>query len=332
MPSLRRRDDRADAPNASWSDLRPTACELMPKARPSRATDAARAPDLHVLCRSLPQLRRTCWPRGVRSVYVDFQDIREYREAVAMAHARWRRDSLATPRIQKPDEMGIFHALAKHGADGILVRNLAGLRFFRERQIPFVADFSLNCDQRADGRSTCCEQGARRDHGLVRSEPRATARPGRRRAAGLAGSGRPSAHADVPHGALRVLRGAFAGHEQDQLRPALRHARGEAPRSHRHGASAHGRRRLPQHAVQRRAAKRAPKSCRSCSPRGVRHFRIELLDDRRPSPRRTIWTSTATCSPAASAATKSGRRLKAANRVGVTRGTLEERRNPLAII
>ena len=51
---------------------------------------------------------------------------------------------LATPRIQKPDEFGIFLALAKHGASGFLVRNLAGVAFCAERSIPFVCDFSLN--------------------------------------------------------------------------------------------------------------------------------------------------------------------------------------------
>ena len=40
--------------------------------------------------------------------------------------------------------MGIFHAMAKHAANGILVRNLAALRFFGERSIPTIADFSLN--------------------------------------------------------------------------------------------------------------------------------------------------------------------------------------------
>src|SRR5688572_32685810 len=35
---------------------------------------------------------------------------------------------------------------------------------------------------------------------------------------------------DVPYGALRLLRGAFPGHEQAQLRPALRPARSSTPR------------------------------------------------------------------------------------------------------
>ena len=63
----------------------------------------------------------------------------------------------------------------------------------------------------------------------------------------------------------------------------------------------------------------------------MRHFRIELLDDRGPAladllglyqrlltgevTGKEVWTQ-----------------LKASNRVGVTRGTLEERRNPLAIL
>ncbi len=51
---------------------------------------------------------------------------------------------MATPRIQKPDELGLFRGLLRHQADGILVRNLAGLQFFHQRAVPIVADFSLN--------------------------------------------------------------------------------------------------------------------------------------------------------------------------------------------
>src|SRR6185503_9724260 len=94
-------------------------------------------------CRSLRQLREVA-AAGVTSAYADFQDIREYRQAVAIAREHAATIFLATPRVQKPDEVGIFHALAKHGADGILVRNLGGLLFFRERQIRVIADFSLN--------------------------------------------------------------------------------------------------------------------------------------------------------------------------------------------
>src|SRR5439155_25477436 len=117
-------------------------------------------PKLPVLCRSLAQLRDVL-EAGATHLYVDFQDIREYREAVPLAHQHAATIFLATPRIQKPDEMGIFQALAKHGADGILVRNLAGLRFYRERGIRTIADFSLNAANELTVHYTI-EQGAER--------------------------------------------------------------------------------------------------------------------------------------------------------------------------
>ena len=51
---------------------------------------------------------------------------------------------LATPRIEKPGESNIFAHLARQGADGMLVRNAGGIRYCAEHGIPFVADFSLN--------------------------------------------------------------------------------------------------------------------------------------------------------------------------------------------
>jgi putative protease len=65
--------------------------------------------------------------------------------------------------------------------------------------------------------------------------------------------------------------------------------------------------------------------------RGVRHFRIELLDDAPEDIGRTIDLYRRLLSGEAT-----GREvwaaLRAMNRVGVTRGTLEERRDPLAIV
>jgi putative protease len=64
---------------------------------------------------------------------------------------------------------------------------------------------------------------------------------------------------------------------------------------------------------------------------GVRHFRIEVLHDAGPQLKRTIELYRDLL-----AGRVTGKevwsRLKAANRVGVTRGTLEQRRDPLAII
>src|SRR4029078_8668629 len=100
-------------------------------------------PVLTILSRSLSQLRELL-TAGVKNLYADFADIREYRQAFELAHQHCAKIHVATPRIQKPDELGIFNALAKHNADGILVRNLSGLRFYRERNIPIIADFSLH--------------------------------------------------------------------------------------------------------------------------------------------------------------------------------------------
>ncbi|MFN7628242.1 MAG: DUF3656 domain-containing protein, partial [Pirellula sp.] len=99
--------------------------------------------DLRVLCRSLEQLNYGL-ESGHRKFYVEFHDIREYRKAVSMAHDAGAEIYLATLRIQKQGEVGLFKALAKHGADGWLVRNLAALRFANEQGIPCIADFSLN--------------------------------------------------------------------------------------------------------------------------------------------------------------------------------------------
>jgi putative protease len=81
---------------------------------------------------------------GVRSVLVDFPDVRRCREAVETIRQAGARVFLATPRIQKPGEERVFRTLAGFGPDGLLVRNLGGLGFCRGEGIPAVADSSLN--------------------------------------------------------------------------------------------------------------------------------------------------------------------------------------------
>ena len=61
-----------------------------------------------------------------------------------MAHAAGAERRVATPRIHKPGQSEVFAQLARARPDGFLVRNLAGLAFFRQRDLPTVADFSLN--------------------------------------------------------------------------------------------------------------------------------------------------------------------------------------------
>ncbi len=111
-----------------------------PSAEPDQAT-----PLLSALCRNTEQARAAL-AAGLRTVYLDYQDIKQYGEAVAAI----RRDApdaavfVATPRIQKPGEANLFRYLSKQGADGLLVRNAGGLYHCAEHDIPFIADFSLN--------------------------------------------------------------------------------------------------------------------------------------------------------------------------------------------
>ena len=101
------------------------------------------APRLRVLCRSFDQLHAAL-AAGVQSLYADFQDIRHYAQVVRLAHDAGAEIFLATPRIQKPAEGPIFRYLLRSRPDGILVRNLGGLLHFAQRGVPAVADFSLN--------------------------------------------------------------------------------------------------------------------------------------------------------------------------------------------
>jgi putative protease len=101
--------------------------------------------ELSVLCRRTDQIEAALG-LGVTTIYAEYQDIKQYTEAVAAVRAAGGSAMiyLATPRIEKPGEASLFGFLAKQGADGILVRNAGGMRFCSERGIPTVADFSLN--------------------------------------------------------------------------------------------------------------------------------------------------------------------------------------------
>ncbi|MGE3820658.1 MAG: DUF3656 domain-containing protein, partial [Isosphaeraceae bacterium] len=100
-------------------------------------------PELSALCRRTDQIAAAV-AAGVRTIYADYQEIKEYSDAVAAARRGGATIHLATPRIEKPGEANLFRFLAKLGADGLLVRNAGGLAFCVERGVPFVADFSLN--------------------------------------------------------------------------------------------------------------------------------------------------------------------------------------------
>jgi len=101
------------------------------------------SPELRLLCRTLDQVRSVA-EMGVRRIYVDFQDIRQYADAVGVARANGCELYIASVRIQKPGERGLMKVLTRREADGFLVRNLAALDYFHAAGSLVVGDFSLN--------------------------------------------------------------------------------------------------------------------------------------------------------------------------------------------
>jgi putative protease len=103
---------------------------------------ASAQPELVVLCRTIPQLEAAL-SLGVRSIYVDFEDIRRYPEAVEIAESSAEL-FLATPRIQKPGEQGFFRLIENARPAGVLIRNLGAIVYFRGKGLCLRGDFSLN--------------------------------------------------------------------------------------------------------------------------------------------------------------------------------------------
>ncbi len=285
-------------------------------------------PTLNVLTRSLPQLRELL-AAGATNLYVDFADIREYREAVELARQRSAKILLATPRIQKPDELGIFHALAKHNADGILVRNLSGLRFYRERDIPVIADFSLNAANELTSQYLM-------EQGVARLTPSYDLN--REQLLDLVAAVPPNwlevvIHQHMPMfhmehcvfcavmspGTNKTNCGRPCDTHQVKLRDRL---------GMEHPLTADvGCRNTLFNAVPQSAAEIVPDLLK----RGIQHFRIELLDDH-GSRLRELLTLYQRLLTGDATGKQVWTELKATNRVGITRGTLEERRHPLAIV
>ena len=293
----------------------------------------AESTTLHVLCRSLSQLE-TVLSLGERSVQCDFQDIREYRQAVQFARAAGASIHLATPRIQKPDEVGLFRALLKQEADGILVRNLGGLWFFQDgTDAPhngnLVADFSLNVTNELTAQFLI-ERGALRvtaSYDLNREQllDLVDACPAEWLEVVI------HQHMPMFHMEHCVFCAMLSPgtNPTNCGRPCDRHLvqlRDRIGMEHRLVADV-GCRNTLFNAVPQSSAEVVPELL----ARGVRHFRVELLDES-ASDSKLVLDSYRDLLSGKLAGRDVWQRLNAANRVGVTRGTLEERRNPLAIL
>ncbi len=128
---------RAAAPPKSLAERMPV----------PRRTDSEPVPELRlsVLCRSIPQIEAALLC-GVETILADFEDIRRYKDAVALIRERAAGTAilLATPRIQKAGEQGFFKLIESAAPDGVLVRNLGAIDYFRDSPLRRIGDFSLN--------------------------------------------------------------------------------------------------------------------------------------------------------------------------------------------
>lgn len=287
-----------------------------------------KASQLRILCRTLAQLQ-TVLECGVRDVQVDFPDIRQYAQAVPLAHASQAVIYLATPRIQKPNEVGLFRSLLRHNADGILVRNLGGLAFYAAEGVPCVADFSLNAAndltvhelRRLGAMRVTASYDLNRDQLLdlvSATEPRWL---------------EVVIHQHMPlfhmeHCVFCALLSPGTNHTNCG-RPCDRHEvrlRDRLGLEHLLQADV-GCRNTLYNAVAQSGAEVVP----ALLAAGVQHFRVELLEEKPGEVRETVRLYRDLLADRLSGK-EVWRRLKAVNRVGVTRGTLEEQRNPLAIL
>jgi putative protease len=105
-------------------------------------------PQLSVLCRNFDQLHAAI-ESGVQTIYCDFEDPRRYKDAVADFKSTISNPqstiSLATPRILKPGEIGYLKLIENAAPDGLLLRNLAALEYYKDRSdLKKIGDFSLN--------------------------------------------------------------------------------------------------------------------------------------------------------------------------------------------
>ena len=106
---------------------------------------AAEKYKLSVLCRE-PEQAMAAAAAGIKRVYLDFTDLKQLAPVTARLREEYPGTSvwIATLRIMKPKEAGYFRFINEAKPDGVLVRNLGALLYFREKGMPMVADFSLN--------------------------------------------------------------------------------------------------------------------------------------------------------------------------------------------
>ncbi|RPI64679.1 MAG: U32 family peptidase [Planctomycetaceae bacterium] len=250
------------------------ACAVQP-AKPSLPKT-----NLHVLVRTMDQLAAIvaseCKPAGV---YCDFADIADFAHAAALAKLAGLPLMLATPRILTQDSEFILERIADAKPSAVLIRNLGAMEFFRNKYpaIELIGDFSLNV---ANDLTAALLAGM----GLVRFTP----------AYDLPPAGLRSLIARVPVGMMEAVAyqhvpmfhmahcpfaaGLSGGHNCcDCGRPCRKHRLSLRDRNgvdHPVVADSAGRATVFRGEVEWR-----DRLAQELAGMGVRHFRIELLDE-----------------------------------------------------
>ncbi|TWU39134.1 putative protease YhbU precursor [Novipirellula aureliae] len=286
-------------------------------------------PSLAVLCRRLEQIEAVSKCNPSCLIYTDLHDVRQYKDAVQIAHDNGARIGIANVRIQKPGEMGLLRVLQRLDADCFLVRNLAALRHLRETAKPLVADFSLNT---ANHRSAewLIDQGAERvtaSYDLNRDQ-----------LMDLVASIRTSQLEVVIHQHMPMFHMEHCvfcsvmspgTNKSNCGRPCDRHLvklRDRVGAEHPLEADVACRNTL-YNATAQSGSEIVADLIRS----GVNWYRIELLEQNATESKQVVDTYQKLLAGELSGG-EVWRTLQATNRLGVTRGTLESKRNPLAIL
>ncbi|QEF96057.1 putative protease YhbU precursor [Stieleria maiorica] len=289
---------------------------------------AAQSPKISVLCRTLEQVTAAT-RAAVDLIYVDFHDVRQYAAVKEIVASESIPFGIASVRMQKPAEMGLLRVLSRHEPDFILARNLAALEYFRESSIATVADFSLNV---ANHRSAewirslgACRVTASYDLNCDQLADLIESVPPNWMEVVL--------HQHIPmfHMEHCVFCSVLSPgtNKTNCGRPCDEHVvqlRDRVGAEHTLQADVACRNTL-YNATPQSGAETAAKLL----GQGVRWFRLEVLDE---SPRQLIKTVSLYRDLLRGdlTAEQVWKTLGATNRMGVTRGTLESKRNPLAVL
>ncbi|MFM8525778.1 MAG: DUF3656 domain-containing protein [Cyanobacteriota bacterium] len=280
-------------------------------------------PRLHVLVRTLEQLR-ALQGLEVASVLVDLEQPNELREAVAIGAGCWPQGLwLAGARICRPDERWTLEPLLRARPDGYLVRNADQLERLHDRA-PCIGDFSLNVANPLSAAYFLERWGLQRvtaSHDLALDQLLALA------------DGLPSSRLEVTvhqHMPLFHMEHCLfcavlsSGHDHtDCGRPCERHAvtlRDRSGVEHPLKVDLGCRNTLFNGRAQT-AAEAVP----SLLQAGIRHLRLELLEENAAETKQRVHTYQ-DCLQGKLSGHQLWQREKLLNQLGVTRGTLRRRR------